>query len=166
MESRFNKALGLIGFSIISSAVAVLLLFGVLTGLHNDWFRMGLFFFLAVYMVDCCVGGLLNLKIDSCFTQLEELISSKSDSIRLRNPTKVVSIFLVVIAPLLLLLSMLAGVRQYWLMMGVLLSACTITLFISGGVMIALRINAYSRRLEELISRDKDDRASKEQSGE
>ena len=163
MESRFNKVLGLTGFSIIS---VVLLLFGVLTGLHHDWFRMGLCFFLAVYMVDGCVGGLLNLKIDSCFTRLEELISSKSDSVRLRNPSKVVSIFLVVIAPLLLLLSMLAGLRQYWLMMCVLLSACAITFFIFGGVMIALRINAYSRRLEELISRDKDGRASKEQSGQ
>jgi len=125
---------------------------------------MGLGFFLAAYMVECLVVLLLNMRIDTCFTRLEELISSKSDSVRLRYPVNVVTIFPVVIAPLLLLLAMLSVNRQYWLMMCVFLSACAITVFISSGVLIALRINAYSTRLEALIARSKDGRKSKEQS--
>ncbi|UCC98278.1 MAG: hypothetical protein JSW66_20840 [Phycisphaerales bacterium] len=172
MESRFSKILRFIGSNTLAAmvllcgAVVLLLYGGVVAGLHREAFRMGLCFLLAVYMVDCCVGLLLNQRIDTCFTRLERLVLDKSDSIRLKNPSVVVSIFGVVFSPILFLLSILAGHRQYWLLMCVLLSAFAIHFFVCKGVMTALRINAYSRRLEGFISKDKEGRTSEQESGE
>ena len=153
---------------VLSMGLAVQLLGGVLTGFHQKWFEMGFFFFFVGFTVYGYVGFLLNLKIDTCFEHLENLISGKSDSIRLGNQLigNVVTILMVIFIAALTSLSILAGLRQHWFIMCVLSVALAITFFISWGVMTALKIAAFSKRMEELISKDKDDRSSKEQSGE
>lgn len=82
MLNRKNRVVVPIVFSIM---LVVLLLGGVLAGLWQDWFRMGLLFFLGVFIVNCCVSVLLDLKIDTCFKRLEDLTSGKSDSTRVRK---------------------------------------------------------------------------------
>ena len=155
-------------FIYIGSSIYSVVLFscGIFWGFRHEAPRMGLCFFFAVFWVDVCVFLLLNLKIDTSFTRLENLVSGKSDSVPLRNSINIMAIFMIVVLPALLLLSMLACHHQYWLLMCIFLSAFVITLFIYNGVLIARRINAYSRRLEELISREKDDEVSKDKSGE
>lgn len=155
-------------FIYIGSSIFSVVLFscGIFWGFHHEAGRMGLCFFLAVFWVYVCVFLLLNLKIDTSFTRLDNLVSGKSDSVPLRNSINIMAIFMIVVLPALLFLSILACNLQYWLLMCIFLSAFIITLFISDGVLIALRINAYSRRLEELISREKDGEASKDKSGE
>jgi len=155
-------------FIALSIGIGSVVLFycGIGWGFRHEAIMMGLCFFLAVYSVDACVGLLLNLKIDTSFTRLEDLVSGKSDSVPLRNSINIMHIFMIVVLPALLFLSMLACHYQYWLLMCIFMSVFVITSFISDGVLIARRINAYSRRLEELISRDKDGEASKDKSGE
>jgi len=155
-------------FIYIGSSIFSVVLFscGIFWGFRHETPRMGLCFFLAVFWVHVCVGLLLNLKIDTSFTQLEDLVSGKSHSVPLRNSIDIMAIFMVVVLLALLLLSMLACHLQHWLLMCIFLSAFVITLFIYNGVLIARRINAYSNRLEEFISRQKDDEASKDKSGE
>lgn len=153
-------------FIVLSIFSVVLFYCGIVWGFRHEALGMGLCFFLAVYSVAVCVGLLLNLNIDTSFTRLENLASGKSDSVPLRSSINIMTIFMVVVLPSLLLLSMLACYRQYWLLMCIFLSTFVITFCISEGVLIARRINAYSKRLEELISREKDDEASKDKSGE
>ena len=138
---------------------------GVIWGFRYQVLRMGLCFFLAVYTVDVCVGLLLNLKIDICFLKLEDLVLGESDSVPMRSPINIITIFILVVLIALILLSMLAGHHQYWLLMCILLSAFVVTCYISRGVEIARRINSYTGRLEELISKEKCGRVSKEKSG-
>lgn len=151
---------------IISIMSVVLLLCGVYAGFHYDWLRMGLCFFSAVYMAGFGVVFLFNLKIDSCFTRLKELISGESDSIQLRKSTKLVKIFIFITTLVLIILIFLTCDRQYWLMMCLLLSAFSINFLISMYVMISLKIEDYSKCLEQLISNCKECNSNKEQPGE
>lgn len=82
------------------------------------------------------------------------------------KPINVARIFMCVFLIVLSLLSILAGLRQHWLMLGSFSAGFAITTIIWWGVLTALKIDACTRRLEQLISKDKDDRASREQSGE
>lgn len=168
MVDRKKMLVTLILFSV---ALVVQLLFGALAGLGQDWMRMSIFFFTSFVIVYCCVGFLLGLRIDSSFRRLEDLISKKSDSVRPGNQvvsvvSRVLHVFMVVSVAVQMSLAIFAGLRQDWLWLGVLLAASAITFVICGGVLMALRIHACSKRLEELISKPKDDKASKEQSGE
>jgi hypothetical protein len=144
----------------------VLFLGGIYAGFNDKWFRMGFLFFLAVFMVGSCVSFFLDMKIDSCFTRLENLISRESDSIQLRNPSRLVGIYVVIITPVLLFLTIQAVNRRYWLMASLFLSAFVINFFVSRDMFIALKIRTYSRRLEELISENKNVEVSNKQSEE
>ncbi len=141
---------------------------GVLAGLYRDWFSMVFFFFIFVFGADCNVGFLMDLKMDTCFKRLENIISRKSDSVRLGNRLifRALTIFTVVSTAVMLSLSILAGLRQRWLMLCVILVALTVTNYISTGVTFALKIKAYSKRLEELICQTRDDEEPKELSAE
>lgn len=65
---------------------------------------------------------------------------------------KVVGIFMVISVPVHFSMVVLFAVRQDWFMVGIHLVACAITVVICAGVLMALKIDNYSRRLEELIS--------------
>lgn len=126
---------------------------GVLAGLNRDWFSMVFFFCIFAFIVDHVVLFTLNLIIDTCFKQMENAISKKSDSFWFENQPiyRKFGFFIVVYSGVLLSLAILAGTRQRWLMLCVILVVFTITTFITTGLMLALRIKAYSKRLEELI---------------
>ena len=137
---------------------------GVLAGLHRDWFYMVFFFFIFIFTAHCNVGFLMDLKMDACFKQLENVISRKSNSVQLgsRLIFRALTIFTVVSTAVMISLSILAGLRQRWLMLGVILVAFTVTNYMSTGVTFALRIKAYSRHLEELICQTRGDEEPKE----
>ena len=150
---------------VLSMGLVVQCLIGSISGQQQDWFGMCFFFFLAAFTVYIYVGFLLNLKIDTCFNRMQDLISMKSDATRLANRLidYIVTIFMVISAAFLASLSILAGLRKHWLVLCVLLVALASTVFICRGVMIALKIDAYSKHLEEIISKGKNDSATKEQ---
>jgi hypothetical protein len=139
---------------------------GVLAGLNRDWFSMIFFCYIVVFTVHMHIGFMLDLKIDTCFERLQKIITRKSDSVRLEKLTtgRKLDLFMIAFSAAVLLLSILA--RQRPLMLCIILVILTITNYISKGVVFALRIKAYSKRLEELISQTRDDKASKELSVE
>lgn len=151
-------AFGVIGLGVV---VVMLLCVTVLSGFRRDWFRMGLCLFLFLFTVFVYVGLFLDLKIHSCFKRLEDIIPRKSNSTPLgyQSLPMSVSIFLVLFGVVMVSVSLLAGLRQQWLTLCVLLTVFAVGNFIFMGVKIALNIRAYSKRLEELISKDRDDRA-------
>jgi len=165
MESRFIKVLVPIACSI---GLVMFLYCGLLMGFQQKWFEMCFLFIPIVFAVDSYVGFLLNIKIATCFKQLEDLYSGKPNSMRsgYHFIEYVVSFFTIVLCVILVSLSWLVGHRQHWLMLGVLLLSLLITVFVSSGVMITLRIKTCSRRLKQLISNDKEGNANKEQPGD
>lgn len=151
---------------IISIMSVILLICGVYAGFHHNWIGMGLSFFSSVYMAGFGVFLLFNSKVDSCFTRLKELISGESDPIQLGKSNKLVRTFYSVTSVVLFILMCLSCDHQYWLMMSLLLSAFAIFFLISLYVMISLKIQDYSKYLEQLISNCKECNSSKEQPGE
>lgn len=157
----------------------VQLLAGVLAGLRQDWIGMTIYLVGAVLTVVILTSIPVALKTDNCFNRLEDLISEKSCSVRpittasnrkgVRKLNKVIEkiilIFTVISVPVHLSLAIFAGLCQFWFRLGIHLAACTITVVICLGVLMALKIDACTRRLEELISRRNEGKASKELSG-
>jgi len=172
------RVIGLIVFVV---QTVFLLLIGIWAGLHQKWFGMFIFFFLTVLFVVFCMSALMTLKIDNCFKRLEEIVFEKSDTDRSITKTsnqkgvrkvnnvikKIVSILSHISTPVFLSLGMFFAIfRHNWFWMGVLLVVCIINHIIFHEVLMALKIDACSKRLEELISTDKEGKASREQSGE
>lgn len=167
---------------ILFVAQMVFLLFiGIVAGLRQKWFVMFIFFFVTVLFVIFLMSALMALKIESCFKRTEEFIFRKSDAVRsimkasnLKGIHKVnkliekyISILSHISTPVFLSLGVFVAIfRQNWFWMGILLFVCIINHIIFREVLMILKIDACSKRLEELISKDKGDRASKEQFGE
>jgi len=80
--------------------------------------------------------------------------------------SKLLKIFMVISWVVLFSLSILAGFRQDWFGLGVLLAICAIILLICTGILMALKIDTCTKHLEELITKNKDLMASNEQSEE
>ena len=135
---------------------------GVLAGLNSEWFSMVFFFYLLVYIVHNHIGFMLDLKIDTCFERLQNIITKKSDSARLEKLKigRKFELFMIAFNAVILLLSILA--RQHPLMLSIILVALTITNYISMAVVFALRIKAYSMRLEELMCQTRNDAGPQE----
>ena len=129
---------------LITMCSLALLFGGVVAGSRHDGLGMGLCFFIGVYTAFCCMSFLLNTRIDDCFKRLGVR--------RVKPLTLRVSMLIVVVSSALIILSILAALRRHWLLMCVLLSAFSISLFIFHAVLIARRVFAGTRRLEELIS--------------
>jgi len=139
---------------------------GVIAGLHQDWMKMSIYFFGTVLSIVICTIIPVGRRIDVCFSHMEDIISERIDSIKpvpktTPNPKpirmaslvieKVVSIFMVISLPVHLSLGIFWGSREYWLGLGIHLSACAITVFICIGVLMSLRIDTLSKHLMELI---------------
>lgn len=139
---------------------------GVLSGLQREWFGMVLFFYVLVYTVHMYIAFMLEMKIDTCFERLGNIITKKSDSARLEKLTigRKLDLFMIFFSAAVLLLSILA--RQRPLMVCVILVTLAIANYISKGVVFALRIKGYSKRIEELICQSKEGAGSQELSVE
>ena len=109
---------------------------------------------------------MLDLKIDTCFERLQNIITKKSDSARREKLTtgRKFELFMIAFNAVILLLSILA--RQRPLMLCIILVTLTIANYISKSVVFALRIKGYSKRIEELICQTGDDTVSQELSVE
>lgn len=149
-------------------ALAVFLYAGVLTGLHRDWFNMGFFFLLVVFDVYCYVGFLLNTKLDISFKRLEDIVYREPDSIPLGNRLirGTIIIFTAISNVVTLSLSIISGLRQHWLALCVFLAGFMIINYISVGLILALKIKAYSEYLEGLICGQRNAAPSQERSAE
>ncbi|MFC1635389.1 hypothetical protein ACFL5Z_11150 [Planctomycetota bacterium] len=147
-----------IGTIVLAVAMVAMTCCGVLMGLVRVWPKMGLCFVLAFYSAECCAILLLNHRIESRFKELKELITGKSGSDRLvgRFVPNSVLICMLIFIPGLIILSMLACNRGRWLALCVLLGAFLITNAVSSAVIIWLKIKSCSRRLEEVISKNKE----------
>ncbi|MHC4440209.1 MAG: hypothetical protein ACYS3S_22900 [Planctomycetota bacterium] len=134
---------------------------GVLAGLEYEWDSMVFFFFLLVFIVHGHIGFMLEKKIDTCFEQLQNIITKKSDSARLEKlkTGRKLDLFMIFFTGGILLLSILA--RQRPLMLCIILVTVTIANYISRGLVFMLRIKAYFKRIEELICKTTDDAGSK-----
>lgn len=126
---------------------------GVFTGLRQDWFSMVLFFYLLVYTAHMYIGSMLHIKIDTCFERIQDNITKQSDSSKLEKlkTGRKLDLFMIVLNGVVLLFSIL--VRQRPLLLCIILASLAIANFTSKAVIFALRIKAYSKRIEELICR-------------
>lgn len=149
----------LVGFMFLSYV-------GVLAGLEYEWDSMVFFFFLLVFIVHGHIGFMLEKKIDTCFEQLQNIITKKSDSARLEKlkTGRKLDLFMVFFSGGVLLLSILA--RQRPLILCIILVTLAITNYISRGLVYMLRIKAYFKRIEELICQTREDADSQEVSTE
>lgn len=165
MERRIVKVLTPI---VLSIELTVFLYAGFLMGFQQQWFEMCFFFIFVVFSVETYVVFLLSIKIETCFKHLETIYSGKTDALKSGRHLieYVVTVFAIILSVILFSLSWLFGHRQNWLMLCVLWSALAITVVVSSGVMITLRIKTCSKRLEQLISNDKKGNANKEQPGD
>jgi hypothetical protein len=134
---------------------------GVLAGLNSDWFSMVFFCYIVVFSSHMYIGFMLDLKIDNCFERLQNIITKKSDSSRLEKLKigRKLDLFMIAFNAVILLLSILA--RQRPLLLCIILVALTITNYIFRSVVFALRINAYTNRLEQLLCQTRDNTGSK-----
>ncbi len=148
----------------VSMGLIVFLYGGILAGMHREWFSVVFFLFIFVFGVNNIIDSVLILKVDSCFKRLENVISNKSVSLLFENlpKYKALNFFMVVFYAVLLSLSILTGTRQCWLILCLILVALTVTNYLTNGLMLALRIKAYSKSLEELICKTKCDEEPKE----
>ncbi len=134
--------------------------------MNSEWFSMVFFFYLLVYIVHNYIGFMLDLKIDTCFERLGNIITKKLDSAQLEKLKigRKLDLFMIFFSGVILLLSILA--RQRPLMLCIILVTLTIANYISKSVVFALRIKGYSKRIEELICQTGDDTVSQELSVE
>jgi len=166
---------------LIVSVIVVFLLGGFLEGLRQDWMRMILSFVGSVILVFYCMTFLLVLKINTCFSRMENFISGKTCSVGIGTreapnrkalvnknhiTMKVVSIFKVIFVPVCMVLGIISGFHENWFSFGVYFVVCTITIVICTGILIALKIDDCSSRLEEILSRSNEQQVSKEQRAE
>jgi hypothetical protein len=159
MENRKQ----IIAAQIVFFSGSVLLSYGgVLAGLNSDWFSMVFFCYIVVFSSHMYIGFMLEMKIGTYFEQLGNIITKKSDSVQLEKLKigRRLELFMIFFSGIILLLSILA--RQRPLMLCIILVALAITNYISKGVVLALRIKGYSKRIEELICQTTDDTGSQE----
>lgn len=154
--AMMNRKLRTASQIVLILGLVVMLYAGVLSGLQRAWFAMAFFISGAVISAGSYVWFLLNLKIDKCFERLEGTISGKAGAFQVGNRLRfgLLVIFWSISAAAMLSLSILAGFRQRWLMVCILLAATIVVSNIFSGAVHALRIQARSKRLEELIRRD------------
>lgn len=144
-----------IGTIILAVVIVLLTCCGVIMGSIQEWPRMGLHFFLVVYLSECCVCLLLNHKIESHFIQLEANVTGKSASDRLVGkfvPNSVI-ISMLILLVVIYLLSILACNRGRWLILSILLAVLLITNFVFTAITVWLKVKACSKRMEELVSK-------------
>jgi hypothetical protein len=145
--------------------IFVFLYGGILSVMHREWFSVVFCFFICVFWVNNIIFCLLIRKVDTCFKRLENVFSNKSVSLLSENIPRYKALnffFMVVFWPVMLTLSVLAGTRQRWLLLCLILVALTVTNYLNNGLMLALRIKAYSKNLEELINQTRCDEKPKE----
>lgn len=150
-----------IGTIFLAVVIVLLTCCGVIMGSIQEWPRMGLHFFLVVYLSECCICLLLNHKIESHFIQLEVHITGKSASDRLVGkfvPNSVI-ISMLISFTVIYLLSMLAGYRGRWIILSVLLAVLLISNFVFTAITVWLKVKACSKRLEELVSKSREGEA-------
>lgn len=127
---------------------------GVLSGVRQDWGGLGFCFFLAIDLAVCLTVVLLNHKIESRFTQLAELLVGKYEQdqfVRKFVPTSIMILTLTFRVVIVLLL-ILAFKRNWGLILGILLVVFLIGNAFSMAVTVWLKIKACSKRLEQLLS--------------
>ena len=155
MRRRTETTISTILFAVLSIVMACL---GILMGSRQYWFEMGFCFFLVVYSSEVISVVLLNHKIESRFIQLAGLVVSKFESDRLVRkfvPNSVIivhSIFIVVIYLLLIL----ACECEWGLVLGILLIVFLIGNAVSTAFTVWLKVKVCSKRLEELISSNRE----------
>jgi len=134
---------------------------GVLAGLNMDWPSMVFFCYIVVFSSHMYIGFMLDIKIDTCFGQLQDIVTkqSKSASMEKLKTGRYLDLFMIFFSAVMLLLSILA--RQRPLMLCIILVTVTITNYISKGVVFALKFKAHSKRTEELICKTTDNAGSK-----
>jgi len=170
----------IVALTVLVAQTAFFLFVGIGAGIRQKWMGMIILFFMAVLFVVLCTNALMTLKIKSCFSRLEELIFEKSDFVRSITKAsnrkgickvnnlieKIVSILSLISTPVFLSLGLIAYLRRNAFWMGVLLLVCIVNHIILREFLIALKIDSFSKRFEQLISADKDGTASEKQSGE
>jgi len=170
-----------VGLIVLVAYTVLFLLIGIGAGLYQKGFAMFIFFFMTVYFVVLCTSALMSLKIDTCFNRLEELISKKSNSFQpittaperkgVRRVDKMIQkkvwILDFILTPSFVGLGMFFAIfRHDWFWMSVFMLACIISHIIFSEVLIALKIDACYKRVEELISSGNEGQTSTEQPGE
>jgi len=161
MRCRTKTAIGTITFA---AGIVAMTCGGMVSGLRRDWPRMGLCFFLVVYIAQCCVDLVLNHKIESRFVRLAELVTGKSESDRLLGkfvPYSAITLTLISFA-VMVFLSAFACNRGRWLVLCVFLAVFLIGNTVFTALVVWLKVKACSKRLEELIPRNREGEAHTE----
>ncbi len=144
--------------SAVLFAVMIVLLTcgGILMGLIQEWHRMGLCFFLAVYHSECFVCVLLNHKIESYFMQMEARITGKpaSDQLAGKFVPNLLIISWIIFVIVIFALGFLAYHREQWLILSILIVVFLITNFVFTAITVWFKIKACTKWLEEMVSKN------------
>lgn len=155
-----------IALVVLAASGLVQLFAGVLEGLRQNWMGMAIYFTGAFLSIVICTGIPVALTIDACFRRLESLMKT-SGRVRAGMETsnrraigrasritqKAVIIVMVFCLPLNLSLAVFGSSDNSFLR-GVHLAASAIIIVICMGALMALKVNARSRHLEEIIGGD------------
>ena len=155
MRRRTYAVISVVGFAVV---IVLYVCCGILTGLIQEWPRMGFAFFLVVHQAGCFVFYLLNCKIESHFLEMKTRITGKSASDQLAGkfvPNSLI-ISMIIFIVIFFALAFLAGNRGYWLILSILIVVFLITNFVFTAIIVWLKVKACTKRLEELISRNKE----------
>ncbi|TKJ32561.1 MAG: hypothetical protein CEE38_22940 [Planctomycetes bacterium B3_Pla] len=140
------------GLIVMGVSIAALLYLTVRSGFRREWFRMGFCLTLFVFVLLGYISILLDLRILSYFRRLEDVFSRKLDA-PLRHEASPVSLIvpLVIFEAVIISLSLLAGIREQWLVLSVFLAVFVVGSYVAICVKTAIKVKACCKRLEELI---------------
>jgi hypothetical protein len=161
MRRRTYAVINVVVFTVM---IVLLTCCGVLMGTIQEWPRMGMHFFLVVFLSECFVCVLLNHKIESYFMQMQVNITGKPASDKLGSKFVPNSIFIpwLIFVVAIPILSMLAGEYRRWLIMSMLLTIFLITSFVFTAISVWLKVKACTKWLEEMVSKNREGEARAE----
>ncbi len=150
-----NRKCGRLAVTLLSGAAVVILLNGLLAGVHQNWVRMALYlsvFILNVFIITVVV---VILTADRCLKRIAGRLGDASEMLRApyQKTVNLVGLITAICVALLVVLSWLVGSRQQVLALGICMTACALIVFVSMGVMMTLAIEARFEQLEEIVRR-------------
>lgn len=160
MVSEKKREMLKVGLIVLGASIVITLLSGILAAVQENWFKMSLSFFTAVYLVFCCMASVLAVKIEKSFKHLKNLIVQNTDDVLFKKDkiTDVIGIISVILVAVTLSLGGISGLHNEFLKMGLYLITCASISIIFTGAALSLKVHKYTKQLDKLISekREKD----------
>jgi len=144
---------GRLAVALLSGVAGVILLNGLLAGVHQDWARMALYLSAFILNVSIVTGVVVILTVDRCLKRIADRLGNTNGVVRAphQETANVLGLVMVICVPILLLLSWFAGLRQQAFVLGICMTVCAFVIFVGMGMMMALAMLARFERLEQIV---------------